>query len=234
MEREYKRTDWDIISFKTKEGEIIDETHAEFEKLCKMHEDWEFSCDTVSDCRNQFYKEQVKSNGFPVIYSVRNNVFCPTGIGYQSEILTIGDEYGTTFRGSNPKERSWGKILAFYQINEQMCIEEKRGGQPVSNMIAKIDPNIPWKYKTIFEKSLTDDVLHEIAKLSGVFENDEYFFDTYDGGIRVIDSLSEVGYRLQMYPNGAVNCISKHDMCPDEYKAKELYKFILKIFDEKN
>ena len=80
---------------------------------------------------------------------------------------------------------------------------------------------------------LTNKHLHEIAKLSGLFVENNYFFDEYGGNIKVIETISEEGYVMEIHPDGSINCIEKYDRCPINYNGIEIYKYILTI-DEEN
>jgi hypothetical protein len=75
--------------------------------------------------------------------------------------------------------------------------------------------------------NFTDENLHEIAKLSGLFTENNYFFDRYDGDIRVIESLDEEGYVMELDTDGSINCIAKYDRCPVSYNGIEIFKYIL-------
>ncbi len=77
--------------------------------------------------------------------------------------------------------------------------------------------------------NLTNDNLHEIARLSGLFSENNYFFDLYDDGIRVIETKQEEGYIIEIYPDGSINCISKYDRSTESYNGIEIFKFILSL-----
>lgn len=113
---DYKRSDWDILTF-INNGEIIDKNHADFNKWLELH----LTIDKNHPCGGPSYECEIK------IHSVRNNL--------NSNILILGENHGLTSRIGSEKPVNYGPITRLWVCLEQMRVDEKSGGVPISNWL---------------------------------------------------------------------------------------------------
>ena len=119
MDNKYLRSDWDIVSLRYKDGDIINNGH-DFDIHVKFHLD-----------DNKSYSEKI--DYYPEIFSVRNNK-------RNGEILSLGDDMCVTTDMSeyedirNLPTRLHGKVTKFWASFEQMRIDINRCGMPMSEI----------------------------------------------------------------------------------------------------
>lgn len=117
---DYNRNDWTILSF-IKDGIIIDENSEEFKKWLDIH----LTVDKTHACGGPSYECDVKIN------SVRNNL--------NGNIIELGKNhrFSSMLEDEDVEDMSYdlGIVKRLWVCCEQMRIDTKSGGMPISNWI---------------------------------------------------------------------------------------------------